>query len=109
VEVVAWSDCTLEAANAHPGIVATWQAANPFTRVRSASSHVIPDCKGTDGGWVDDHAPVDCLRLGYAADGGYGWAGCNVLRRADARPGSTACLDSPTGVVYAGERLEDSL
>jgi len=105
VEVVAWSDCTLDPANAYPNITTVWSAANPFTRVRSASSHVIPDCRSPDGGWDDNHAPVDCLRR--TEDGGTRWAGCNIIRRSEAS--GTQCLDSPTGVVFAGERLEESL
>lgn len=109
IEVVDWSACDVDPCATFPAVCNAWDAGQPVKRVRTASKYVIPDCRGDDGGWVDNHASVDCLRLGYASDGGYGWAGCNVMRRADAKPGSTACLDAPTGVVYAGERLEDSL
>lgn len=101
IEVVDWSACDVETCAVRPSICADRDAGQPLTRVRSASKFVIPDCRGADGGWVDNHAPVACTQL----DGG--WRGCNVGLRAE-RTGAK-CLDAPTGVVYAGERLEDSL
>jgi hypothetical protein len=109
VEVVDWTACDLDNCATFSGVCAKWDAGNPFTRVRSASHFVIPDCRNTDGGWNDNHAPVDCLAAGARGllDGGPRWFGCNVLPRASAT--GTQCLDAPTGTVFAGERLEDSL
>lgn len=101
IEVVDWAGCDVETCAVRPSICADWDAGQPLTRVRTASKFVIPDCRGTDGGWVDNHAPVDCTEL----DGG--WRGCNVGLRAQRR--GTQCLDAPSGIVYAGERLEDAL
>ena len=107
IEVMDWTACDLDSCATHAGTCEKWDAGNPFTRVRAASKYVIPDCRGDDGGWVDDHAPVDCLRLGYASDGGYGWAGCNAVPRS--LSAGSRCLNAPSGVVFAGERLQDSL
>ena len=84
-------------------------AGQPITRVRTASKWVIPDCRNSDGGWNDHHAPVACNATGAYGlpDGGPVWRGCNVLPRANST--GAACIDSPTGVVFAGERLEDAL
>lgn len=101
IEVLDWASCDIETCAARPGVCAQWDAGQPVTRVRTASKYVIPDCRRPDGGWDDHHAPVDCVEL----DGG--WRGCNVALRSQ-RVG-TQCLDAPTGVVYAGERVEDSL
>lgn len=107
IEVVDWAACDVDACAAFSAVCGAWDAGQPVTRVRSASKYVIPDCRGADGGWDDGHASVDCLRLGYASDGGYGWAGCNVIPRG--LSAGSQCLDAPSGVVFAGERLEDSL
>ena len=107
IEVVDWAQCDIETCAARPGVCSAWDAGQPLTRVRSASRYVIPDCRGLDGGWVDNHAPVDCLRRGHAPDGGYGWAGCNVIARNQSA--GSRCLDAPSGLVRAGERVEDSL
>lgn len=101
VEVVDWESCDIDTCAMHPAVCGAWDARQPVTRVRAASKYVIPDCRKPDGGWDDHHAPVDCVEL----DGG--WRGCNVALRSQ-RVG-TQCLDAPTGVVYAGERVEDSL
>lgn len=105
IEVMDWTACDLDACATHAGVCEQWDAGNPFTRVRAASKHVIPDCRGSDGGWVDDHAPVDCLRR--TEDGGSRWAGCNVMPRSESVGAS--CLNAPSGVVFAGEQLQDSL
>lgn len=107
IEVMAWADCTLEAVTAgtQAAALAYWVAEIPVLVARSSSSHVVPDCRGADGGWDDAHAPVACQRR--EPDGGSRWAGCNVMPRAQSVGG--ACLDAPTGVVYFGERWEDSL
>lgn len=105
IEVVDWAACDVDPCATFPAVCAAWDAGQPVTRVRSASKYVIPDCRDAlpDGGlqWVDNHAPVDCTEL----DGG--WRGCNVGLRAQRR--GAKCLDAPSGVVFAGERLEDSL
>jgi hypothetical protein len=101
VRVVDWRACDLDPVASFPAVASRWGTANPFVRVRSASKYVIPDCRLPDGGWNTEHAPVDCRSL----DGG--WRGCNVQPRAQMT--GTACLDSPSGVVEAGERIEDSL
>ena len=101
IEVVDWGACDIETCATRPAICAAWDAGQPIVRVRTASKFVIPDCRDVDGGWVDNHAPVDCTEL----DGG--WRGCNVGLRTQ-RTG-TKCLDAPSGLVRAGERVEDSL
>lgn len=106
VEVVNWADCDLDTCATFPAVCASWDAGQPVTRVRSASKYVIPDCRGLDGGW-DDSAVVDCRRKGVAPDGGTRWWGCNVFPRAEAV--GTQCLDAPSGIVFAGERVENSL
>lgn len=106
MEVVAWDDCTIDTCATFPAVCAAWDAGRPVTRVRSASKYVIPDCRGLDGGW-DDSVVADCRRKGVAPDGGTRWWGCNVFPRAEAV--GTQCLDAPSGIVFAGERVEDSL
>lgn len=106
VEVVAWDDCTIDTCATYPAICQLWDASVPVVRVRSASKFVIPDCRGLDGGW-DDNVVADCRRKGVAPDGGTRWWGCNVFPRAEAV--GTQCLDAPSGIVVAGERVEDSL
>lgn len=107
IEVMRWADCTLEAVTGgtQAAALAYWVAEIPVLVARSSSSHVVPDCRGADGGWDDAHAPVACQRR--EPDGGSRWSGCNVMPRAQAVGG--ACLDAPTGVVFFGERWEDSL
>jgi hypothetical protein len=104
VEVLRLEDCTFEDCAKGPGACDVKDAG--LTKVRAASKYVIPDCRTPDGGW-DDSAVVDCRRAGVLLDGGAAWWGCNVFPRAEAV--GTQCLDAPTGVVVAGERLEDSL
>lgn len=106
IEVMDWASCDLDPCSTFPAVCAAWDAGQPVTRARSASKFVIPDCRSTDGGW-DDSAVVDCRRRGVAPDGGVGWWGCNVFPRGEAT--GTQCLDAPSGVVFAGERVEDSL
>jgi hypothetical protein len=104
VEVLRLEDCAFEDCDRHPGECDTRDAG--LARARAASKYVIPDCRTADGGW-DDTAVVDCRRAGVLLDGGAAWWGCNVFPRTEAV--GTRCLDAPTGVVVAGERLEDSL
>lgn len=110
MEVMDWASCDLDSCATHAGTCEKWEDANPFTRVRAASKYVIPDCR-TDAGtvWDDNHAPVDCLATGAYGlpDGGPRWAGCNVVLRSAAT--GTQCLNAPSGTVYAGDRIEDSL
>jgi len=109
VEVVDWDDCDLANCAAFPGICDKWDAGQPFTRVRSASHFVIPDCRLADGGW-DEFPAVhpDCMRTGYlgTADGGPFWGGCTPFLRTLAV--GAQCLDSPGNIVRGG-RIEDSL
>jgi hypothetical protein len=110
VEVMDWGDCDIDPCASHAAVCAAWIDSNPFTRVRTASKHVIPDCREADGGWNDNHAPVDCLGTGQFGawdSGAPEWRGCGVLPRALST--GTQCLNAPSGTVFAGERLEDSL
>jgi hypothetical protein len=102
VEVLRLEDCAFEDCAAGECDVRDAGLA----QARAASKYVIPDCRAPDGGW-DDSAVVDCRRAGVLSDGGAAWWGCNVFPREEAV--GTQCLDAPTGVVVAGERLEDSL
>jgi hypothetical protein len=104
VEVLRPEDCAFEDCAKGPGACDVKDAG--LAKVRAASKYVIPDCRAPDGSW-DDSAVVDCRRAGVLLDGGAAWWGCNVFPRAEAV--GTQCLDAPTGVVVAGERLEDSL
>jgi hypothetical protein len=104
VEVLRLEDCTFEDCVKGPGACDVKDAG--LAKARAASKYVIPDCRTADGSW-DDSAVVDCRRAGVLLDGGAAWWGCNVFPRAEAV--GTQCLDAPTGVVVAGERLEDSL
>lgn len=99
VRVTDWASCDLDPVSTFPAIAAKRGDANPFTRVRAAARHVIPDCS-VDGGWDTNHAPVDCLRNGE-------WRGCNVFPRSEAT--GTQCLVAPSNVVEAGDSIEDSL
>jgi hypothetical protein len=105
VEVLRLEDCAFEDCAKTPGACDV-KDAGLAKADRAASKYVIPDCRAPDGGW-DDSAVVDCRRAGVLLDGGAAWWGCNVFPRAEAV--GTQCLDAPTGVVVAGERLEDSL
>lgn len=109
IEVMDWASCDLDPCATFPAICAAWDAGQPIARVRTASRWVIPDCRNSDGGWNDQHAPVACRATGAYGlpDGGPVWRGCNVIPRANST--GAACLDSPTGVVFGGERLEDAL
>jgi hypothetical protein len=105
VEVLRLEDCAFEDCTKGPDACDA-KNAGIVKAARAASKYVIPDCRAPDGGW-DDSAVVDCRRRGVLMDGGAAWWGCNVFPRAEAV--GTQCLDAPTGVVMAGERLEDSL
>lgn len=109
IEVLDWATCDLDTCATYPATCASWDAGQPMTRVRAASRYVIPDCRNSDGGWDKNHAPVNCGATGAFGlpDGGPRWAGCNVLPRTNAV--GPACLDAPSGNVFLGERLEDSL
>jgi hypothetical protein len=104
VEVLRLEDCAFEDCAKTPDACDAKDAG--LAKARAASKYVIPDCRAPDGGW-NDNAVVDCRRARVLLDGGAGWWGCNVFPRAEAV--GTQCLDAPTGVVMAGERLEDSL
>jgi len=104
IEVLRLEDCTVDDCDKYPGACDVRDAG--VVRARAASKYVIPDCRAPDGGW-DDTAVADCRRRGVLIDGGVAWWGCNVFPREEAV--GTQCLDAPTGVVVAGERLEDSL
>lgn len=114
VDVVDWPSCELATCATYPAVCALWDAGQPVVRVRSASKYVIPDCR-VGGKWEDqlgqDGGPVpDCMGVGLYGlpdGGGPRWFGCNRLSRDSAA--GTQCLDAPSGIVYAGERLEDSL
>lgn len=98
-----WRSCTLEAITA-PTLAAAllyWDSDVPVLIARNLSPSVIPDCREADGGWNDEHAPVDCVAL----DGT--WRGCNVQARSQMK--GTLCLSAPTNNVRAGERIEGSL
>lgn len=109
LEVLDWSDCDLDPVATFPAVAAKWDDAVPVTIARSSSRYVIADCRDPDGGWDDKHAEVDCRAIGARGlpDGGPRWFGCNVLPRSVAV--GTQCLDAPSGVVLAGERLEGAL
>lgn len=57
---------------------------------------VIPDCSMPDGGWDDQHAPVDCL-FQYPGEP-QRWRGCNVGARVYSSGAAclpAACLEGP--------------
>jgi len=102
VDFMGFQRCTIRSCTANAqtqAVCAKWLDSKPWVRVPAGqTAHVIPDCR--DGGVWDDSLVVDCLRGGE-------WRGCNVMPRAEAS--GAQCLDAPSGVVWAGERLEDSL
>lgn len=64
--------------------------------VLDESPCVIPDCSTADGGWDDDHAPVDCV-FQYPGESRR-WRGCNVgaaVYSSGAACLPSACLESP--------------
>ncbi len=69
---------------------------------------VIPDCWESDGGWSDNHAPVDCLATGFMSpnDPAPGWRGCNVMEAVYSV--GTACIPVECSVV-AGDNAIDVL
>jgi hypothetical protein len=109
LSVVDWGACSIEEAAPEDKERPWADIRTSLTPAPAASAYVVPDCRDDAGRWVDMHAPVDCYAVGAlgAPDGGPRWFGCNVFPRRWSA--GTQCLDAPTGVIWLGDRLEDSL
>jgi len=82
--------CDVRPCSAFPGL-----CSSAFGVTLATPECVVPNCWTSDGGWSDS-AVVDC-ETNATMDGGWRYAGCNVIRANRSR--GSACLPSSCTVI----------